>query len=146
MFIFTLDDSSRVVARLPFTSAGPTEFPTASEVATIQYCACKTHLRGASSANYLYHVVQRNTSIPIPEILDWSDDAVNIVGSEYIIMEHAAGIPLQQKWPYMSGDQKVACIDAIYKKLREMVDLNFSAYGSLNIFPPHHWALPLGYR
>ncbi|KAJ5826908.1 hypothetical protein N7447_003671 [Penicillium robsamsonii] len=36
----------------------------------------------------------RNTSIPIPEILDWSDDAVNIVGSEYIIMEHAAGIPL----------------------------------------------------
>ena len=56
---------------------------------------------------------------------------MNIVGSEYIIMEHAAGIPLQQKWPYMSGDQKVACIDAIYKKLREMVDLNFSAYGSI---------------
>ncbi|KAJ5426904.1 hypothetical protein N7465_001974 [Penicillium sp. CMV-2018d] len=112
VFIFTMDDSSRVVARLPFTSAGPAKLATASEVATIQY-------------------LQRKTSIPIPEILDWSDDAVNIVGSEYIIMEHAAGIPLQQKWPYMSGDQKVACIDAIYKKLREMVDLNFSAYGSL---------------
>jgi hypothetical protein len=79
----------------------------------------------------LCYAVQRNTSIPIPNILDWSDDAVNIVGSEYIIMEHAAGIPLQQKWPYMSGDQKVTCIDAIYKKLREMVDLNFSAYGSI---------------
>lgn len=39
VFIFTMDDSSRVVARLPFTSAGPANFATASEVATIQYCA-----------------------------------------------------------------------------------------------------------
>lgn len=82
-------------------------------------------------ANDLCDTVQRNTSIPIPKILDWSDDAANSVGSEYIIMEHAAGIQLQQKWPYMSGDQKVGCIDAIYKKLREMADINFPAYGSL---------------
>jgi hypothetical protein len=75
--------------------------------------------------------VQSNTSIPIPKILDWSDDAANSVGSEYIIMEHAAGVQLQQKWPYMSGGQKVRCIDAIYRKLREMTDINFPAYGSL---------------
>ncbi|KAJ5124973.1 uncharacterized protein N7515_008798 [Penicillium bovifimosum] len=112
VFIFTMDDSSRVVARLPFTSAGPAKLATASEVATIQY-------------------LQRNTSIPIPKILDWCDDTANIVGSEYIIMEYAAGISLHQKWPYMAGDQKVRCIAAIYKKLREMVDLNFSAYGSI---------------
>ncbi|CAG8403730.1 unnamed protein product [Penicillium salamii] len=112
VFIFTLDDNSRVVARLPFISAGPAKLATASEVATIQY-------------------LQRNTSIPIPEILDWSDDAANMVGSEYIIMEHAAGISLQQKWPSMSGDQKVTCIDANYQKLKEMVDLSFPAYGSI---------------
>ena len=79
----------------------------------------------------MYDIVQSNTSIPIPEILDWSDDASNSVGSEYIIMEHAAGVQLQQKWPYMPGDQKVRCIDAIYKKLKEMADIDFPAYGSL---------------
>ncbi|CAI7618403.1 unnamed protein product [Penicillium glandicola] len=39
VFVFTMDDSSRVVARLPFTLAGPAKLATASEVATIQYCA-----------------------------------------------------------------------------------------------------------
>lgn len=38
VFIFTMDDNSRVVARLPFPLAGPTKLATASEVATIQYC------------------------------------------------------------------------------------------------------------
>lgn len=46
-------------------------------------------------------------------------------------MNHAGGIRLHQKWPYMSGDQKVRCIDAIYRKLGQMADINFPAYGSL---------------
>lgn len=37
VFIFTLDNGSRVVARLPFTFAGPAKLATASEVATIHY-------------------------------------------------------------------------------------------------------------
>ena len=82
-------------------------------------------------ANGLCNAVQRNTSIPIPKILDWSDDATNCVGSEYIVMEYVAGVHLHQKWPYMSGDQKVKCIDAIYRKLKEVADINFPAYGSL---------------
>ncbi|KAJ5246157.1 hypothetical protein N7468_001140, partial [Penicillium chermesinum] len=86
VFVFTMDDNSRVVARLPFPLAGPAKLATASEVATIQY-------------------LQQKTSIPIPKILDWSDDGANNIGSEYIIMDHAAGIQLHQKWPYMSGDQ-----------------------------------------
>ena len=35
VFIFTMDDRSRVVARLPFALAGPAKLATASEVATI---------------------------------------------------------------------------------------------------------------
>jgi hypothetical protein len=79
----------------------------------------------------LYVLVQANTSIPIPKILDWSDDASNAIGSEYIIMEHAAGVQLHQRWPDMSGDQQIRCIDAIYRKVKEMVDVKFPAYGSL---------------
>ncbi|KAJ5437793.1 uncharacterized protein N7458_008791 [Penicillium daleae] len=56
-------------------------------------------------------LLQAKTSIPIPKILDWSDDAANSIGSEYIIIDHAA--------------------DAIYRKLRETAEINFPAYGSL---------------
>jgi hypothetical protein len=75
--------------------------------------------------------VQRDTSIPIPKILGWSDDASNSVGSEQIIMKHVTGVQLHQKWPHMSGAQKVLYIAALYEKLKEMVDLEFSAYGIL---------------
>ncbi|KAE8151314.1 kinase-like domain-containing protein [Aspergillus avenaceus] len=105
VFIFTLNDGRRVVARLPFTLAGPAKLTTASE-----------------------------TKIPIPAILDWSNDAKstnNTIGSEYIIMEHAAGVSLHQKWPSMAGDQRVRCIDAIYRKMKEVVDLRFPAFGSV---------------
>ncbi|KAH7348627.1 kinase-like domain-containing protein [Rhexocercosporidium sp. MPI-PUGE-AT-0058] len=112
VFIFTTDNAKRVVARLPFVLAGPPRLTTSSEVATIEY-------------------LQTNTSIPIPKILDWSNDASNSIGSEYIIMEHAAGVQLHQRWPTMAGDQQVRCINAIYQKVKEMVDIKFPAYGSL---------------
>ena len=79
----------------------------------------------------MHILVQTNTSIPIPKILDWSDDASNAIGTEYIIMEHAAGVQLHQRWPTMAGDQQVRCINAIYQKVKEMVDIEFPAYGSL---------------
>lgn len=42
VFIFTLNNSKRVVARLPFRLAGPSRLTTSSEVATIKYCKLKT--------------------------------------------------------------------------------------------------------
>ncbi|OBT43157.1 hypothetical protein VE00_07719 [Pseudogymnoascus sp. WSF 3629] len=112
VFIFTTDNAETVVARLPFAFSGPPSLATNSEVATIRY-------------------LQANTSVPIPKILDWSDDPSNAIGSEYIIMEHAAGTQLHQKWPTMAIDQQIRCIDAIYRKLKEVVDIKFPAYGSV---------------
>ncbi|KAH7379143.1 kinase-like domain-containing protein [Phaeosphaeria sp. MPI-PUGE-AT-0046c] len=112
VFIFHTDDAKRVVARLPFAFAGPSRLATNSGVATIKY-------------------LQAETKIPIPNILDWSDDASNVIGSEYIIMEHASGIPLQEKWPTMNVSDQIKCIKAICQKLKAVVDLTFPAYGSL---------------
>ncbi|KAF1960178.1 hypothetical protein CC80DRAFT_465850 [Byssothecium circinans] len=112
VFIFHTDNAKRIVARLPFALAGPPRLTTSSEVATIKY-------------------LQAKTSMPIPKILDWSDDASNAIGSEYIIMEHALGIPLHQKWPTMDGSDQVWCIEALCRKLKEVVDLQFPGYGSL---------------
>ncbi|KAI9759312.1 MAG: hypothetical protein M4579_002441 [Chaenotheca gracillima] len=72
-FIYSLDNGTQAVARLPFPIAGPRRLITNSEVATISY-------------------LRSNSSIPIPKIIDWSDDPSNEVGSEYIIMEHAVGV------------------------------------------------------
>lgn len=38
VFIFTLDSSKTIVARLPFRLAGPAKLTTLSEVATVYYC------------------------------------------------------------------------------------------------------------
>ncbi|KAH8698635.1 phosphotransferase enzyme family protein [Talaromyces proteolyticus] len=128
VFIFTLNDSKLIVARLPFTLAGPSQLATSSEVATIQY-------------------LQAKTTIPIPTILDWSNECSNAIGSEYIIMEHAEGVQLHKKWPEMAGNERVRCIDGIYRKLREMVGLKFPAFGSVNFeasLPPDCKKQPLG--
>lgn len=112
VFIFTTDNGQRIVARLPFALAGPARLITQSEVATIHY-------------------IQANTSIPVPKILDWSDDASTPIGSEYIIMEHVEGVQLAQRWAQMAGDQQIRCIGAIFQKVKEIANVNFPAYGSL---------------
>ncbi|KAF2806520.1 uncharacterized protein BDZ99DRAFT_501336 [Mytilinidion resinicola] len=112
VFIFTLDNAKRVVARLPFKLAGPPRLTTTSEVATIRY-------------------LQMNTGIPIPKIIDWNDDASTPIGTEYILMEHASGIQLHQRWPTMTSEQQVRCISDIYQKLKEMAAIKFPVYGSL---------------
>lgn len=115
VFIFTTDNAETVVAKLPFTFAGPPSL-------------VNTYNR---SAMLTIMLVQTNTSVPIPIILDWSDDPSNAISSEYIIMEHAAGTQLHQKWPTMTIGQQIRYIDAIYRKLKEVVDIKFTAYGSL---------------
>lgn len=75
--------------------------------------------------------VQQKTSIPIPRVLDWSDDASNNIGTEFIITEHASGTHLPEIWPRMTGDQRVRCIENIYSNLKEVVDIDFPAYGSI---------------
>ncbi|KAL6705257.1 hypothetical protein ACN47E_007217 [Coniothyrium glycines] len=112
VFIFHTDNAKRVVARLPFSIAGPQRLATNSEVATIQY-------------------IQANTSIPIPKILAWSDDKSNAIGTEYIIMEHALGTSLHARWLTMNVEEQLGCIKAIFLNMKQLVDLDFSAYGSL---------------
>ncbi|KAL9599851.1 MAG: hypothetical protein Q9219_003545 [cf. Caloplaca sp. 3 TL-2023] len=111
-FILTFNNGQRLVARLPTRAAGPSRLTTNSEVATIRY-------------------LQAHTSLPIPKILDWSDDASNEIGSEYIIMEHAPGVLLHHRWPTMSGVQRIECIRSISRNTQQVAALNFPDYGSL---------------
>ncbi|KAK2765358.1 hypothetical protein FQN54_008204 [Arachnomyces sp. PD_36] len=111
-FIITTNDESRVVAKFPTSVAGPARYVTNSEVATITY-------------------LREHTNIPIPAVLDWSDDPTNSIGSPYIIMEHAGGISLQHMWPKMSVSQKLKCIGSVSEAIFKTCQLDFPAYGSL---------------
>jgi len=37
----------------------------------------------------------------VPEVLDWSDDPSNAVGTEYIVMSNASRVNLLDRWPSM---------------------------------------------
>ncbi|KKZ66492.1 hypothetical protein EMCG_07772 [[Emmonsia] crescens] len=111
-FIIETDDGRCAVAKLPTSVAGLARHVTNSEVATITY-------------------LQQKTKIPIPAILDWSDDPANPIGSAYIIMEHAGGVLLQEAWTDMPSDKKVKCIGAICTSILPISELDFPVYGSL---------------
>ncbi|KAL8765530.1 MAG: hypothetical protein Q9209_007438 [Squamulea sp. 1 TL-2023] len=70
-------------------------------------------------------------AVPIPKILDWSDSPSNAIGSEYIIMEHARGVQLHQKWPTMNVVQRIKCIKSIMSNMKQVAAIAFPAYGSL---------------
>ncbi|TVY45435.1 Altered inheritance of mitochondria protein, mitochondrial [Lachnellula occidentalis] len=111
-FVLYLDNGVRVVARVPFRIAGPRRLATNSEVATMAY-------------------IRSFTKIPVPKVLDWSDDDSNSIGTEYIIMEHVSGVQLHEKWPSMSSHQHMLCVKSVTFMVTEMAKLPFTAYGSL---------------
>jgi hypothetical protein len=74
--------------------------------------------------------VRSSTKIPIPKVLDWSDDETSI-GTEYIIMEHAVGVQLHDKWASMSPHQHMLCVKNVTLVMNEMAKLIFPSYGSL---------------
>ncbi|RMZ79907.1 hypothetical protein DV738_g3067, partial [Chaetothyriales sp. CBS 135597] len=111
-FVLRLDNGASIVARVPFSVAGPARLTTNSEVATMEY-------------------IRRHTSIPVPAVLDWSDDPQNPVGTEYIIMEHAVGVQLHQQWPSMTAAKQLDVVKALGHFAREMYKLQFPAFGSL---------------
>lgn len=74
--------------------------------------------------------VRSFTKIPVPKVLDWSDNDISI-GTEYIIMEHAAGVQLHDKWPLMSPHQHMLCVKNVGIITSEMAKLSFLMYGSL---------------
>ncbi|KFY39085.1 hypothetical protein V495_06163 [Pseudogymnoascus sp. VKM F-4514 (FW-929)] len=112
VFLLTMDNWQCVVARAPTGIAGPPRLTTNSEVTTMSY-------------------LQSKISLPIPRILDWSDDPSNPTGTEYIIQEHVAGVQLHQEWPKMSMEQHMLCTKSLSLTMKKMASLDFPAYGSL---------------
>jgi hypothetical protein len=115
-FRLTLDDSIRVVARLPCPLAGPSYLVTASEVATLQFA---------------WEVL----SIHVPRIFTWSGaqrNSVNRVGTDYIIMEEVAGVRLGLRWTeFLHSDEVKPILTSLLDVEAKFQHLAFSHIGSL---------------
>jgi Phosphotransferase enzyme family len=115
-FRLTLDDSIRVVARLPCPLAGPSYLVTASEVATLQFA---------------WEVL----NIPVPRVFTWSGaqrNSVNRVGTDYIIMEEVAGVRLGLRWTeFLHSDEVKPILTSLLDVEAKFQHLRFSHIGSL---------------
>ncbi|KAH9220296.1 kinase-like domain-containing protein [Leptodontidium sp. 2 PMI_412] len=97
VFRLVMDNGSVAIARLPNPNAGPTQKTTASEVATMDFA--RTVL-----------------NIPVPKVFAWSAAANNPVDAEYIIMEEAPGIQLE---------------DGLVEIEKKLLSVSFTRYGNI---------------
>ena len=46
-------------------------------------------------------------------------------------MEHVPAVRLHQRWPTMTGEQQLLCVEALSMMVKDMVAIEFPGYGSL---------------
>lgn len=51
--------------------------------------------------------------IPVPKVLAWNRDPANPVGSEYVLMQEAAGSQLSELWDLMDLPAKLQVVEDI---------------------------------
>ncbi|KAL8901341.1 MAG: hypothetical protein Q9207_005255 [Kuettlingeria erythrocarpa] len=110
--LMTTEDGAEVVAKIPNPTAGRAKYSTASEAAVLQY-------------------VREYTTVPVPKILAWNDDALNPVGAEYIIMEKAPGVQLYKVWDEIQDYHRLRLIESLTKMEHQLAAIQFPAYGGL---------------
>ena len=111
VFLLTMDDGFEVIAKISYSIVVPKKLTTESEVATM---------------NFL-----RSKRIPIPRVYTWSSKADNDVGTEYIIMDKAAGKPLGERWFSLTPKERAHLVTTYVNIECKLFSLNFSSYGSL---------------
>lgn len=111
VFELTLRDEAQIIARLPYPVTQPKRLATASEVATMD--------------------LVRSHGIPVPRVYDYSADATNPVGAEYIIMEKVHGRPLGDVWYTMSEAQRTRVMTAIVDNEAKLFGIDLPGSGSV---------------
>jgi aminoglycoside phosphotransferase (APT) family kinase protein len=75
--------------------------------------------------------VKKHSGIAVPIVFEWGDDRSNEIGSEYIIMEYAHGVSLQEKWPDVELDQRIQYVGNVFHVLSSIENSRLPAYRSL---------------
>ncbi|CAG8900242.1 unnamed protein product [Penicillium egyptiacum] len=110
--LMTTLDGSEYIVKIPCPNAGRPMHCTASEVAVLNF-------------------VRTHTTIPVPNVLAWSADLTNPVGTEYIVMERVPGVQIFKKWNEMGEVNRISIIKRLTQWEHELAEIPFPAYGSL---------------
>ncbi|KAL1874972.1 hypothetical protein Plec18167_005640 [Paecilomyces lecythidis] len=107
-----MDDGREIVAKIPNPNAGRKFFTTASEVATMDF-------------------MRNILKTPVPKVLAWSSQADNPVQAEYILMEKAPGVQLNEIWHRLDIEGRLNVVKKIAKYQADWTAVSFSKFGGL---------------
>lgn len=124
VFNVLLNNGTDDIARIPNPNAGPAHLVTSSEVATMQFLRDRLGLT------------------QVPRVLAWSSrPSETPVGSEYIIMDVADGVPLGEVWHQLTKWQKLRVVQQwVHFESTILQALTGGGYGSIYYrkdFPTH---------
>lgn len=75
--------------------------------------------------------VRNELKVPVPQVFAWSSRAGNPIGAEYIIMEKAKGVQLDQVWPKLDWDKRAEVLLQVTRTLQKLSSISFPQIGSL---------------
>ncbi|KAL0957017.1 hypothetical protein HGRIS_003118 [Hohenbuehelia grisea] len=111
IFLITMRDGFRMVARIPYPHTTPTYLAVASEVATLVYL--------------------RSAGLPTPEVYGYSPSPNNAAETEYIFMEFIEGTNLGDIWSDLGEEEIIPIVHQIVDIDSKMMRRSFPAGGSL---------------
>ncbi|KAK6832009.1 hypothetical protein RU639_002651 [Aspergillus parasiticus] len=123
VMLMTAENGKEIVAKMPFPRIVTMEYSTASEVAVLNY-------------------VRAHTAVPVPNVIAWSSDASNPIGSEYFLTEKARGRQLVEVWGDMDQLQRFKFIKNLARLEGQLASLEFTGYE--NLYMRHSTPQPLG--
>ncbi|KIK20210.1 hypothetical protein PISMIDRAFT_106239 [Pisolithus microcarpus 441] len=111
IFLITMRDGFRMVARIPYPAAILKYFTVASEVATM--------------------ALLRSSGLPIPEVYGYSPAPDNVAETEYIFMEFVEGTNLGHEWFGLEEGDIISISRQLAELESKMMSIAFPAGGSL---------------
>src|SRR4051812_19186519 len=69
--------------------------------------------------------------IPVPEVLAWSGEVNNPVGSEYILMREATGTALHEVWGELELEDKLDIVHEVVAIEKKLLSISFTLLVSI---------------
>ncbi|KAK0482281.1 protein kinase subdomain-containing protein PKL CAK Fmp29, partial [Armillaria novae-zelandiae] len=111
IFLITMRDGFRMVARIPYLATTPKYFAVASEVATLAFL--------------------RSVGLPTPEVYGYSPTPDNAAGTEYIFMQFVEGTNLTDVLSDLGEGDIISILRQLAQLESKMMSMAFPAGGSL---------------
>lgn len=111
IFLITMRDGLRMVARIPYPVTAPRYYTVASEVATM--------------------ALLRSNELPIPKVYGYSPVPDNAAETEYIFMEFVEGSKLSEVWRGLGEQEIISVLRQLTQLESKIMSIPFPAGGSL---------------